>query len=190
MNNKKVLFLTSLLAITALVGCDSKNKGGMILPEGSEPEVYENNGVAYPDELRVNHRVAAMLVGDTFQLEATEQFGYDAKNIKYEIANPAIASVDENGLITGLTAGETEILVSDKNNPEFKRTVPVSIYPSRTSSQISTVTADLKTYETISLDGSSLYPISINIIFGNASSFFICGYSCGSIIFEEVVNYE
>ena len=49
---------------------------------------------------------------------------------------------------------------------------------------------DLKTYETISLDGSSLYPISINIIFGNTSSFFICGYSCGSIIFEEVVNYE
>lgn len=148
MNNKKVLFLTSLLAITALVGCDSKNKGGMILPEGSEPEVYENNGVAYPDELRVNHRVAAMLVGDTLQLEATEQFGYDAKNIKYEIANPAIASVDENGLITGLSAGETEILVSDENNPEFKRTVPVSIYPSRTSSQISTVTEALKEYET------------------------------------------
>lgn len=49
---------------------------------------------------------------------------------------------------------------------------------------------DIKTYKQISKDKSSLFPISINLIFGNANEFYICGYQHGKIIFEELVNYE
>ena len=156
MNNKKVLFLTSLLAITALTGCGTKTSSSaindgvptsMIIPEASNVETTENNSVVYPDELLVNHRVAAMLVDDTLQLGASEQFGYDAKNIKYEVKDPTVASVDETGLIKGLKAGETEIVVSDKNNPEFKRTVPVAVYSPLASADVLDATTALKSYE-------------------------------------------
>ena len=147
MNNKKVLFLTSLLTITALTGCGAKTSSkvddgvpaSMIIPEASQTEAVENDNVAYPDELLVNHKVAAMMVGDTFQLEAAEQFKYDAKNIKYESKNPEVASIDENGLITAVAGGETEVVVTDKNNPAFTRTVPVVVYTALGSAQVTGV---------------------------------------------------
>ena len=49
---------------------------------------------------------------------------------------------------------------------------------------------DIKTYKKISKDSSSLFPISINIIFGNANIFYICGYKNGKMVFEERVRYE
>lgn len=155
MNNKKVLFLTSLLTITALTGCGAKTSSkvddgvpaSMIIPEASQTEAVENDNVAYPDELLVNHKVAAMMVGDTFQLEAAEQFKYDAKNIKYESKNPEVASIDENGLITAVAGGETEVVVTDKNNPAFTRTVPVVVYTALGSAQVTGVTNALRAYE-------------------------------------------
>lgn len=156
MKNKKVLFLTSLLAVATLAGCGAKtssqpkNDGvptSMIIPEASKIEAVENNKATYPSELLVNHRIAAMMVNETLQLEATEQFGYDAKNVKFEVKDATIATVSENGLITGLKAGETEIVVTDKNNPEFKRTVPVSVYDPVDSSDVKDITDPLKSYE-------------------------------------------
>ena len=155
MNNKKVLFLTSLLAITALTGCGAKTSSkvddgvptSMIIPEASQTEAVENNNATYPDELLVNHKVAAMIVGDTFQLEAAEQFKYDGKNVKFEVKDPTVASIDENGLITGLAGGETEIVVTDKANPDFKTTVPVIVYAELDSASVTDVANGLSTYE-------------------------------------------
>ena len=155
MKNTKVLLFTSLLAVATLAGCGTKTSSSvndgvptsMIIPEASQTEAVENDNVVYPDELLVNHKVAAMIVGDTFQLEAAEQFKYDAKNIKYEIKNPEVASIDETGLITALAAGETEAVVTDKNNPEFTRTVPVVVYNELGSAEVTGVTTPLRTYE-------------------------------------------
>jgi len=155
MNNKKVLFLTSLLTITALTGCGAKTSSkvddgvptSMIIPEASQTEAVENDNATYPDELLVNHKVAAMIVGDTFQLEAAEQFKYDGKNVKFEVKDPTVASIDENGLITGLAGGETEIVVTDKANPDFKATVPVIVYAELDSASVAGVTSGLSTYE-------------------------------------------
>ena len=155
MNNKKVLFLTSLLAITALTGCGAKTSSkvddgvptSMIIPEASQTEAVENDNAMYPDELLVNHKVAAMIVGDTFQLEAAEQFKYDGKNVKFEVKDPTVASIDENGLITGLAGGETEIVVTDKANPDFKTTVPVIVYPELGPASVTGVTNGLRTYK-------------------------------------------
>ena len=155
MKNKKVLFLTSLLAVATLAGCGTKTSSkaddgvptSMILPEASEVEGYDNDNVKFPEELLVNHRVAALMVNETLQLEATEQFGYAANNVKYEVKDATVASVSENGLITGLKAGETEIVVTDKNNPEFKRTVPVAVYGQVASADVLGITTALKAYE-------------------------------------------
>ena len=155
MKNKKVLFLTSLLAVATLAGCGTKTSSkaddgvptSMILPEASEVEGYDNDNVKFPEELLVNHRVAALMVNETLQLEATEQFGYAANNVKYEVKDATVASVSENGLITGLKAGETEIVVTDKNNPEFKRTVPVAVYGQVASADVAGITSALKAYE-------------------------------------------
>ena len=155
MKNNKVLFLTSLLAIATLAGCGTKTSSkaddgvptSMILPEASEVEGYDNDNVKFPEELLVNHRVAALMVNETLQLEATEQFGYAANNVKYEVKDATVATVSENGLITGLKAGETEIVVTDKNNPEFRRTVPVAVYGQVASADVLGITTALKAYE-------------------------------------------
>ena len=155
MKNNKVLFLTSLLAIATLAGCGTKTSSkaddgvptSMILPEASEVEGYDNDNVKFPEELLVNHRVAALMVNETLQLEATEQFGYPANNVKYEVKDATVATVSENGLITGLKAGETEIVVTDKNNPEFRRTVPVAVYGQVASADVLGITTALKAYE-------------------------------------------
>ena len=156
MKNNKVLFLTSLLAIATLAGCGTKTSSkaddgvptSMLFPEASEVQGYDNDNVKFPEELLVNHRVAALMVNETLQLEATEQFGYPANNVKYEVKDATVASVSENGLITGLKAGETEIVVTDKNNPEFKRTVPVAVYGQVASGDVLGITTALKAYET------------------------------------------
>ena len=156
MKNKKVLFLTSLLAVATLAGCGTKTSSkaddgvptSMILPEASEVEGYDNDNAKFPEELLVNHRVAALMVNETLQLEATEQFGYAANNVKYEVKDATVATVSENGLVTGLKAGETEIVVTDKNNPGFKRTVPVAVYDSVASADVLGITTALKAYET------------------------------------------
>ena len=155
MKNTKVLLFTSLLAVATLAGCGAKTSSkvddgvptSMIIPEASQTEAVENDNATYPDELLVNHKVAAMIVGDTFQLEAAEQFKYDGKNVKFEVKDPTVASIDENGLITGLAGGETEIVVTDKANPDFKTTVPVIVYAELGSASVTGVTNGLKTYE-------------------------------------------
>lgn len=155
MKNNKVLFLTSLLAIATLAGCGTKTSSkaddgvptSMLFPEASDVQGYDNDNVKFPEELLVNHRVAALMVNETLQLEATEQFGYAANNVKYEVKDATVATVSENGLITGLKAGETEIVVTDKNNPEFKRTVPVAVYGQVASADVLGITSALKAYE-------------------------------------------
>ena len=155
MKNNKVLFLTSLLAIATLAGCGTKTSSkaddgvptSMLFPEASEVQGYDNDNVKFPEELLVNHRVAALMVNETLQLEATEQFGYAANNVKYEVKDATVATVSENGLITGLKAGETEIVVTDKNNPEFRRTVPVAVYGQVASADVLGITTALKAYE-------------------------------------------
>ena len=147
MKNNKVLFLTSLLAVATLAGCGTRTSDPIIIPEANQVEAVENDNVVYPKELLVNHRIAAVMVDGTLQLEASEQFGYDAKNVKYEVKDETIATVSENGLVTGVKAGETEIVVSDKNNPEFKRTVPVNVYSEVASADVLDLTTALKNYE-------------------------------------------
>lgn len=50
-------------------------------------------------------------------------------NLTYEVASDTIASVDENGTITGNNKGETTITVSSAENPELSATATINVTP-------------------------------------------------------------
>ena len=156
MKNSKVLFLTSLLAITTLAGCGTKVASSKVVDDGVPtsmmiPEANDSEAVeavpTYPDEILLNHRVAGVVVGKEFQISPIRQFKYDGSNLQYEMKDPTVASVTANGLIKGLKGGSTELLVSDKTNPELKTVVPVYVAPTISNSRAQTLATQIETYE-------------------------------------------
>lgn len=174
MRNNKVLFLTSLLAVTCLVGCgsnthksslpetsssdpassetssssevsssseassseessssssSSSNPGPtpITLPEADETKEFDNTVPYYPKEILLNHRLASILINEEYQLAPIGQYKYDGSTLQYVSKDPSIVTVDETGLLKGIKAGKTEVEVSDKNNPNLKTTVPVTV---------------------------------------------------------------
>ena len=168
MRNNKVLFLTSLLAVTCLVGCgsnthksslpetsssdpassetsssseassseessssssSSSNPGPtpITLPEADEIKEFDNTVPYYPQEILLNHRLASILINEEYQLAPIGQYKYDGSTLQYASKDPSIVTVDETGLLKGVKAGKTEVEVSDKNNPNLKTTVPVTV---------------------------------------------------------------
>lgn len=147
--NKKVLILTSLLAVTSLTGCEQaassflSSIGPSIIPSADINEKIEDVSVTYPDELLLNHRVVSVFVNEEYDLKPIQQFNYDGKNIVYECKNPAVATVDEKGHIVGVKTGKTEITAYDKNNPDLKVKIPVYVTPTISSSAASDLAEEL-----------------------------------------------
>ena len=129
--NKKVLTITSLLALTCLVGCGDNTASGNANPEhipsADVNEKVDNASTKYPEELLLNHRVVSIIVGEEMELKAIAQFGYDPANLVFEVKDSKIASINENGMVKGLKSGETEIYAKDKDNPDFGATVKVIV---------------------------------------------------------------
>ena len=81
----------------------------------------------YPDEILLNHRIASVFVDEEYQLEGLEQFKYTGKNLNFVSNDESIATVNAAGVVKGVAAGETVIVVSDKDNPNLKVNVPVIV---------------------------------------------------------------
>ena len=133
MKINKALLLTLILATGSLIGC---NENDLPLPDDSitpiaNEKVFDEEAVQ-PKELLLNHKTVAMAVEETYQLSGIQQAHHDGKSLTFKSADPAVASVDETGLITGVAAGQTTIEVADKNNPELKKSVPVYVEPETT----------------------------------------------------------
>ena len=110
----------------------------IVVPESASHEDFDNTNYKYPDDLIVNNRIVSVLErGDgeqpaadsQYQLVALPQLGYSGRNATFTSANPDVATVSETGLITGISAGETVVVVADKNNPDFKTEVKVYVSP-------------------------------------------------------------
>lgn len=145
--NKRLLLVTSVLALTSLAGCSEEASavfGPTVIPEADKSEKLENNPAIYPDELLMNHRVASLLVGEKYELKPMRQFNYEIANVTYTSKNPAIATVDANGEITGVKGGETEIVCADKNNPDFSATVKVIVSPKINQSTATELADEIK----------------------------------------------
>ena len=126
MKNKKVFLLISLISITYLVGCKKEEESLFTAPDVADS--VDKTAKTYPDELLVNHRLASLVKGEKYELRPLRQFNYDGSNLTYISKDPSIASVDANGLVEGLSAGETEITIADKDNPAFATTIKVIVH--------------------------------------------------------------
>lgn len=149
MKNRKVLLSLALVSILSACGTKtapsteaSKNTiidpvtTEVVIPTKESEETINGEG-AYASKLLLNHRTIALHHNkkradsdprDTVQLEGLPQANHTGKNLSFVSANPEIASVDENGLVTAMSNGYTSIEVSDKAHPELKTTVPVYVY--------------------------------------------------------------
>ena len=130
MKNSKAILLTLLISVGSLVGCNKSEQpgtdDGSVIPASDSEKVF-NEAAVQPKGLLLNHRTVALAIEEKVQLSAIEQTHHDGKNLTFKSADTAIASVDENGLITGVSKGQTTIEVSLKDNPELKVSVPVSV---------------------------------------------------------------
>ena len=113
----------------------------IILPEPNFEDEIDNSKKNLPSEVLVNRRIVSVLIDQTFQLETLAQFGYSGKNVNFVSNDESIATVSENGLITGKASGETVVVVSDKDYPNIKTEVRVIVSPEITADEA----VDLKT---------------------------------------------
>lgn len=123
---RKVLLLTSLLALVSLTGCAGKSLV-TIEPNNDKATVLDNSQKAYPDDLILNHKVIGIVVGEEYQLSALQQANYDINNLTFTSGDANIATVTSKGKIKGIAAGETTIVVADKKNADFSKTVQVIV---------------------------------------------------------------
>ena len=148
--NKKVLLSLALVGVLSACGTKtspsneaSKNTivdpitTEVVIPTKESEETINGEG-AYATKLLLNHRSIGLHhkkdraetdPRDTVQLQGLPQANHTGENLSFVSADPEIATVDENGLVTAMSDGETTIEVTDKAHPELKATVPVMVYP-------------------------------------------------------------
>ena len=149
MKNKRVLL--SLALVSILTACGTKTSPSseaskntiidpvttdVVIPTKESEEEINGEG-AYATKLLLNHRSMALHHNkaraeddprDSMQLVGLPQANHTGENLAFVSANPEIATVDENGVVTAMSNGYTSIEVSDKAHPELKTTVPVYVY--------------------------------------------------------------
>lgn len=72
---------------------------------------FDVNVYTWFDEISVNPERTTLGIGDKFQIEYTTTPSNHGQKILFESYNPEVATVDEDGVITGIGYGETEIRV-------------------------------------------------------------------------------
>ena len=151
MRNTKALLLTLLIAVGTLAGCNEEqlpeeqvlpDNVDMVIPESDSEKVFDE-AAAQPKGLLLNHKNVGMAVGEKYQLSGIEQAHHDGKSLTFKSANEAIATVDENGLITGIANGKTTIEVADKADPNLKIEVPVSVMELLKTRQLTSLLSSL-----------------------------------------------
>lgn len=74
---------------------------------------------------------ANIVVTDTYQIEASVLPAKASQEVTYTSADPSIATVDENGLVTGVKAGTTTIRVASVANPDVNSEFTIGVIGNR-----------------------------------------------------------
>ena len=74
--------------------------------------------------LEVKEVPSTLCIGNTYQLDVNSTYG----EVVYESLNTNIATVDNNGLVTGVSAGSVTIKVSSVNQPDKSTTIQFKVY--------------------------------------------------------------
>lgn len=110
----------------------------IVVPDPDSTQTIDNTEKVWPDELLVNNRVVSLLQrgndeepgpSSTYQLEVLPQSGYAGNNVSFTSSDPTVASVSNNGLVTGLSSGEAVITIQDNDKADLKTEVKVYVSP-------------------------------------------------------------
>lgn len=80
-------------------------------------------GLKVPDEVAVQERKTFNLSEKVTVLPGNA----DDPSLRYEIADETVATVDEEGVVTGVKEGTTTLTVTSVANPEVTKTIPVNV---------------------------------------------------------------
>ena len=143
MKKNNLLFL-SLVFIGSLSACNTvaaskeyaakkgilfANDGAtdIVIPE-KESEQTIKEEAAYSDKLLLNHQYVSMNVNGTETIRGLARPLQPANNLAFKSLDESIATVNENGVVTGVKEGVTAIEVSDKDHPSVKKNVAVYVH--------------------------------------------------------------
>ena len=134
--NKKLFLSATILLSLVLTGCNTNKNSSA--PSSDSPVISSSEeGPVVPDpdvipdsfeeEIKTAVSELALFKKDTQQIVAYPDFRTPMNNLKFISRNPSIASVDENGLVTAVDVGETEIMVRDLNRASAGKFLKVSV---------------------------------------------------------------
>ncbi len=104
-------------------------------------------------------------IGDTYQLTATVlPENTTDKSVTWQSSNETVATIDQNGLVTALSTGTTQITVTTSNGQSAYTNIRVKdIEPT-------SITINEKTGEAISLHVGDTYQLTVTVLPENASN--------------------
>lgn len=123
--NKKIFILVLLLVCVCLVfvACDSSNNNK---PTPSEDPSGEYDG---PCDIRLTAIGATTIkAGKTLQIRASVT-GTTNKDVTFSSSNEAVATVNEKGLVTGLSEGTVDIVCTLVEDTRCKKTIKITVEP-------------------------------------------------------------
>lgn len=107
---------------------------GTVTPDSENVAVwYDFDEYSYqnvdttPTGIRTYTSSLALKAGETAQVQAGMVPYYAEGELVYSSENEEVAAVSEDGMVTGVSKGETIITVSAKDHPEWTAEVPVSV---------------------------------------------------------------
>ena len=123
---KHVTLLMSAVAILSLSAC--AKKGSDILPSGKYGETdFPGKGYTDRDYIALKHLVMNIKAGESRQIDIeTFPESYALTSLEFVSKNSAVATVNENGVVTGVASGIADIEVNAKDG-SFSNKVRVAV---------------------------------------------------------------
>ena len=132
---KHLTLLMSAVAILSLSAC--AKKGSDLLPDGKYSETdFPGKGYSDKDYIALKHLLVNVKAGESKQLDVeTYPASYALSSLEFVSKNTSVATVDANGVVTGVSNGVTDIEVNAKDGSFSNRIrLVVSSKSSATSS--------------------------------------------------------
>lgn len=100
----------------------------IVIPEKDGEDIEIKEDAAYSDKLLLNHKFLSINVGGSDTIRGLPRPLQPANNLAFRSLDETIATIDENGVVTGVKEGVTAVEVSDKDHPDVKKNVNIYVH--------------------------------------------------------------
>lgn len=137
MNKKKVI--TLLVATTGIISLSSCRKKNPDLSSKVTKYEFPGKTLSEGDYFAVSKPLMKIAVGENSPLSLVSfPTSYASKGLTFTSANPAIASVNELGVVTGVSKGKTDISIKDSSGVEIGKS-RVAVAAASSSTELKTL---------------------------------------------------